>query len=146
MKFSIDSSGKIYDIGAIDRLRLVDLILMQEQTKALGREITMADVQVMKDNLAELEPEERAAHVDQLWIVAIGIFAARRIAGDNIGFEEAISFPITALKWLPEPSDRQAPTPDPTRARQGSGRAAKRAAPSPRKTATSAAPSTAASS
>lgn len=130
MKFAIGE--KIHDLADIDKVSLKDLLLLQQQTAESGRMLTMEDIRRMQADLNAIEDsKERGKHPDAIWLLAVGIWAARRLAGEDVTFLQAIDFPMSQLTFIKEPQDRKKP--DPTRARRASGRVGKAAAP-PRST------------
>jgi len=143
MKFRIGNDGPIYSVDAVDKLSLLDTLILQEQSEAMGRRIDAGVIEDLKKQLDELpNNRERGRHPASLWMVAVGIFAARRVAGERISFEEAIDFPLADLQWLPDPQDRKPKKSDPTQGRPASGPAGKRRAGANSTTRTSSSPST----
>jgi hypothetical protein len=140
MKFTIE--GRVYNAADLDLVSLKDILLLAQQTRDLGRPLTWGELGAMSQALDGLASDaERERHPDAPWILAVTIWATRRIAGEDLSFGDAIDFPMRELKFLPEPQDRKAPV-NPTKARTGSVRAAKSrpavaAAPEPGSTPTS---------
>jgi hypothetical protein len=132
MRFTIGDS-KVYRLSAIDDLTLAMLLELEVETAELGRKITVGDVYAMNEELEACKTDdERKRHPNAAWMLAICIWATRRLSGENITFGEAISFPMRDLTYLPEPADKKPPA-DPTRsAHRGSGAAAARDAAKPR--------------
>lgn len=125
MKFKL--YDKVYDGGALDELSLKLILQLEKETAEFGRPLNISDVQSMSNSVQALKTDaERAAHPDVMWLTAISIWAARKIAGDQVTFDQAIDFPLTALTILPEPQDHKQPDPTRARARKGSGPAVKR--------------------
>lgn len=125
MKFSI--KGKIYDVRVLDDLSLRHLLELQTQTKELGRELSAGEIQEMGEKLDQLPKDERKLHPDAPWVLAFTIWGSRRLAGENVTFEQAIDFPMRELTFLPEPEDRKAAAgPQKRPARNGGGAAAAR--------------------
>lgn len=126
--------GIDYPATAVDQLSLLDLILLQEQTKAIGRELTHASVEEMeaavnkiKHKDPQTQRELRARHPDMIWLIAIQLWATLRGAGQDVSFSEAIGIPLKDCEWRKEPGDDDDGAPvGPTRARPASGRAARR--------------------
>jgi hypothetical protein len=124
VRFQI-ADGPIYRFDAVERLTLKDYLLLEHQSEGLGRRITSNELETWQNEFAKLKTdEERKAYPNGAWLLAITLWAARRTGGDDISFDEAISFPMKDLRILPDPGDN-APPADPTRARRGSARAAK---------------------
>lgn len=127
--------GIDYPGTAVDELSLLDLIMLQEQTKALGRELTHADIEQMEATVNKIKHKDlptqrelRARHPDMVWLIAIQLWATLRGAGQDVTFSEAIAIPLKQCQWISEPGDDDGNggTVGPTRARPASGRAAKR--------------------
>jgi hypothetical protein len=125
-----------YPLKSVDELSLLDLLLLERETRDLGRPLTLSVISDMEKDVgaatmgkATVEERRRARqeHPDAPWLLAVSLWASRRAAGDKLTFEEAISFPLSELSFVREPGDPE-DTPaeaDPTRARPGSGRAGK---------------------
>lgn len=127
MKFKLHD--RTYDLGTLDRLSLVDILMMEKETRDFGNPLKWSDVlRIMAEVEALPTKAEVEAHPDILWMSAITIWASRRLAGDKVTFIEAIDFPMSDMTWIADPQDKKAPAgpTKPTRARPGSGRAAKR--------------------
>jgi hypothetical protein len=124
VKFKI--GDRIYDGTAIDQLSLKMLLELEQQTKDFGRTLTMNDIQAMSAELDGLKSDqERQAHPNGPWFLAVAIWAARKVAGEAVSFSEAIDFPLKDLTFLAEPQDRKVAVGPKAQARKGSGRAAK---------------------
>lgn len=134
MKLAID--GKVYDAADLDQLSLRDILMFEKESADMGRPMSWADIGVISTRIDALKTKaEKEADPGIVWMTAVTIWASRRLAGENITFEQAVDFPMRSLTFLPEPQDRKAAG-NPTKARPGSGRAANRrpgpvAAPSP---------------
>jgi hypothetical protein len=131
----------LYDGANLDRLSLKDILLLENATEALGRPLKWHEIQQWTEELDRLAMaaahginkaardaamEERNRHPGNIWVMALVIWASRRLAGESISFEDAIDFPMADLEFLPDPKDERAA--NPTKARptpKGSGRAAK---------------------
>ncbi len=125
MKFKLGS--KVYDAASIEDLSLKFILMLERETADLGRPMRWADITAMVDSLGAIEDhEERGRHPDAPWVLAVTIWAARRNAGEDLTFGEAIDFPLSGLTFLHDPQDRKEPKSDPRKARpgKGSGRAA----------------------
>ena len=127
MKFKI---GPVtYDMSSLDLLSLKDILLLEKETAELGNPLRWSDIQRMAQDAADMKTDaERQANPDGMWVLAFTIWASRRVAGETLAFGDAIDFPMRDLTWIEEPQDRKKPA-GPTKARPGSGRAAKRLAP-----------------
>lgn len=127
MKLKIGET--LYSVTAIDDLHLKTLLQLEQQTADFGHPMNANDIRIMSDRMRTLTTdEERAADPDVLWLTAVVIWASRKIAGDDVTFDEAVDFPISDLSYIAEPRDHK---PDPTKPRKppkGSGGAGKRPA------------------
>ncbi len=113
MRFMLD--GKIYSGVAVEDLSLRALLDLERESAELGRTIRTHDIETISDALAEcVTDEERSAHPDGPWLLAITIWAARRLAGDGLSFADAIDFPLSKIQFLPDPEDHKRPA-NPTR-------------------------------
>lgn len=129
MKIKI--GDQIYDAAALDELSLKTLLQLQRETADFGHPLNAADIQRISVELAALPDDQaRAQHPDALWLTAVTIWAARKLAGEQVTFEDAIDFPLSSLTYLPDPQDRVGP--QKPRPRKGSGADGKH----PRKSAT----------
>jgi hypothetical protein len=124
VKFKI--GDRVYDGTAIDQLSLKMLLELEQQTKDFGRTLTMNDIQSMSAELDGLKSDqERQAHPNGPWFLAVAIWAARKLAGEAVTFSEAIDFPLKDLTFLAEPQDHKVAVGPKAQARKGSDRAAK---------------------
>ncbi len=139
MKFKLHE--RTYDLATLDRLSLLDILMMEKETRELGNPLKWSDVLRIVAEVEAMQPAKGASaaevekakakvaeHPDILWMSAITIWSSRRIAGEKVTFVEAIDFPQSDLIWVPDPQDHKEsarPT-KPARARAGSGRATKR--------------------
>jgi hypothetical protein len=134
-----------YNGAALDQLSLKDILLLEKGTAELGRPLKWGEIEQWTtelDRLVAIQADEtrtalvreKAAkehqdHPGAMWVMALVIWASRRLAGESISFEEAISFPVRDLQWVAEPANRASRrAANPTKARpatpKGSGRAA----------------------
>ena len=140
MRFMIGTTT--YSAADLDRLALKDILLLEQQTADLGHALKWATVErwtTELDALAKIAVDkskpkaareaamaERNDHPGHLWVMALVIWASRRLAGEPITFVEAVDFPIGDLTFLPEPEDHKSANPTKARApRKGSARAGK---------------------
>jgi len=123
VKFSI--AGTVYDVADLDRVTLKDILLFESQTAAMGRKLTWVEVGDMAAHIDSLKSEKaKESDPAAIWLTAVAIWAARRLAGEDVTFADALDFEMRDLRFIAEPEDRKAPI-HPTKARPGSGRAAK---------------------
>lgn len=121
MKFKI--RDQTYDGATLDDLTLKMVLQLEKETREFGRLIRLADVQAMAEELDKLKTNtERGNHPDTPWVLAVTIWASRRLAGESVTFEEAIDFPMGELTFLKQPLDHLEPAnPTRSRPRKGSG-------------------------
>ncbi len=99
MRFQIE--GRQYDINAINRASLTDLLNLKKHTG-----LTLAEVQEGHAKLQSFtDPQEAMSDTDALMALGAAIWLARWKAGDKLGFEEACDFPLAELVILPDPGD-----------------------------------------
>lgn len=125
MRFKLD--GKVYSTASLDEISLRDLVLFNTQAEEIGLTRKWSDVERVAHELETLPAKEADLHPEKLLVIAVTIWASRRLAGDQLTFGEAIDFPTSHLEWLPEPEDRK----------PGKGKGAKKA-PAKKSTRTSA--------
>lgn len=122
MRFKI--GDKTYAGDAMDKLSLWQLLQLEQQTKALGHPLTMAEVQRISAEIDALKTEqEKQNHPDAPWMLAVTIWTTRNLAGEELEFSAAINFPLKELVFLPDPQDHKSKA-NPTKARKVSGQPA----------------------
>lgn len=128
MKFKL--GDRTYDVATTDALTLKMVLQLEKETTDFGHTIRFADIKAMTEELDACKTdEERANHPLTMWVLAVTIWSARRLAGDTVTFDQAVDIPFNQITFLPEPSDQLRPAnPTKGRPRKGSGPAAKRAA------------------
>jgi hypothetical protein len=122
MRFKLQ--GRTYQATAVfDRVPLRDLLALELELETLGRPMKWSEVRLLVYRISQLDDAQDDP--DFLWFLGLLVWGTRRIAGEQLTFEESIDFPLGELEMLPEPEDRKgSKKPDPRRARPGSGRAA----------------------
>jgi hypothetical protein len=124
MKFKIGTVT--YDAASIDMVTLKDILLLEKETGELGHPLRWSDVKLMAEEMAALKTDkQREDHPDSIWMLAITIWASRRVAGELLTFGDAVDFSMSDLTFIDDPQDHKAPA-RPTKARVGSARAANR--------------------
>lgn len=128
------SGGRIYEITAIDEITPRDLITFpRDAAEVRGSAIAWADVERYAAEIDGLPDDEKEAHPEFGFVMAVTIWSSRKAAGDKITFGECLDEPFVMLE---DPEDHQ-PGKSPARkgkkkaSPKGSGRVAKQAAPSP---------------
>lgn len=85
---------------------------------ALQRELTLtnisscktwADVRAMADEYQRMPVEERGNHPEFLFLLSLYVWAARVSAGERIDLLDAVDVPISQIRFVAEPHDRQEP-------------------------------------
>jgi hypothetical protein len=130
VEFKID--GKTYTTAGLDEITLKDVLRFDTQAAALGLGITWKDVERINQEFAELTAEEADNHPQAVLMVALTIWASRRVAGDDVSLDEAIDIPLSSIDFGTPPEEPARPTqPRKAGAKKGaqkSGNPAKRAA------------------
>lgn len=98
---------QVYNTAALDELSLLDIVMFDSQAIGMGADFRWADLEQAALELDGLSEREAERHPRKLLVIAVTIWAARRIAGEAISFEQAIDFPANQLQMLPEPGDRK---------------------------------------
>jgi glutathione S-transferase len=123
----IQIGDTVYPVKSPDDLSVLDLLMLEQESAAVGRKLTMPVLKGMQESIdaavaSERTPaarkQAREEHPESLWMFAITIWASRRAAGEHITFADAISFPMRELTPIPEPGDEVADEVDPTRAQR----------------------------
>lgn len=102
--------GKTYSaVGPADMTVKMHLELEQE-TADFGRRITLAEFERMSAEYNEHLKLDGAPmlHPSYLWLMGIAVWAAKKMAGEDVTFADAIDFSPTDLKAIPEPQDHKA--------------------------------------
>lgn len=128
MKFKL--GDRTYDVATTDALTLKMALELEKETTDFGHTIRFGDIEAMTEELDACKTEdERRKHPLTMWVLAVTIWSARRLAGDTVTFDQAVDIPFNQITFLPDPSDHPRPAnPTKGRPRKGSGPAAKRAA------------------
>jgi hypothetical protein len=107
VRFKID--GKTYDTASVDQISLRDVVLFNSQAADMGLPATWADIERAAGEMADM-PEGSAPHPDSLLMFAVTVWAARRIAGDDVTLEQALDVPMSSIEIVEArkvPKDRQ---------------------------------------
>lgn len=107
VRFKIN--GKTYDTGSVDQISLRDVVLFNRQSADMGLGVTWADVERISTEMAELTDKD-APHPESLVMFGVTVWAARRIAGDDVTLEEALDVPMASIEIVEArktPKDRQ---------------------------------------
>lgn len=107
VRFKIN--GKTYDTATVDEISLRDVVLFNRQAADVGLDVKWADVERISNEMAELGDTD-VPHPDALVMFAVTIWAARRVAGDDVTLSEALDVPMKDIEFLEArkvPKDRQ---------------------------------------
>lgn len=118
-RFTIKGVGT-YETAALDKISLLDLMMFNQQAADLGMPYAWDEVEAIAHKLDDIvqwegagsDPATKPPEVsrrDEVLLLAVTVWASRRIAGDQVSFAEAINFPMTDYDMLPDPQDRKAP-------------------------------------
>lgn len=101
MKLRIE--GNEYRLSALEDMGLLDLLKIKQQT---GK--TLEDIKAAGDRMRELGADAGDAVLsDEDLLIAFGImvWVARRKAGEDITFEQAVDVPFRNLEFIAELGD-----------------------------------------
>ncbi len=99
--------AKVYSQPSMDDINLRDLLRFDVEVAELGLSKTWGDVERIQSELDGLGEDARAAHPERLFMVAAMVWLARRTAGEDVSFSEAVDIRIEDVTLIPEPEDRQ---------------------------------------
>jgi hypothetical protein len=123
--------GNVYQAATIDTLSIKHALQFDRECREHGYPLTWRDVERVRAEMSVLATDdERQEHPDALLLTAVTVWASRIAAGDAVTFDEVISAPLGSMRFILDADElaaskgEKAATPDPHRARPGSGRAA----------------------
>lgn len=98
---------KKYPAASVSDLSLKRALELQAElvTTGISSARSWADVQALMESFVSLSVEERAAHPEALFLTALTIWAARVGAGEDLTLLDACNVPLSAVKWIAEPTD-----------------------------------------
>lgn len=111
MRFKLE--GRTYNVATVDRLSLRDLLMLEKETAELGQPMKWSDLKrIVNDTVAAIGAKDEGFEDrdDFPWFLGIIIWAARRDAGEELTFSEAVDFPLADFEFLPEPEDHKVAT------------------------------------
>jgi len=127
MRIKLD--GKVYELEAITKLTLADILRFNREATAGAWGITWEDLESQLPAIAALPEQERKQHPLFYWYFGVTIWRAMKDAGETLTFESAFDrIPMLdsdRLEIVAEPQDRKPPTKGPRKPRptpKGSGR------------------------
>lgn len=103
---------KVYSTAALDEISLKDLMLFNTQAADMGLTERWSDVERISQEMANMTEAEAETHPGKMLMVGVTVWAARRIAGEQVTFDEAVSIPVGSIVFLPATEDRK---PGPTK-------------------------------
>lgn len=98
---------KVYSPAGLDEISLKDLVLFNTQAEQMGLSARWSDVEQAGQEMAELSEADAERHPNKMLVIAVTIWIARRGAGEDLSFGEAIDFPMSAITFLADPEDRK---------------------------------------
>jgi len=124
--------GKTYSTIGVGDMTVKMLLELEQETADFGRRITLAEFERMNAEYGEHLKLGGSAvvHPAYFWLMGIAVWAARKMAGEDVTFSEAIDFAPDEIKEIPAPRDHQ-----PKTARKAAAKSAPRKARSAKKAA-----------
>lgn len=126
---------KVYEFATANDITLRDLLLVEKETREMGRTLHMGEVVRLGELFQKLSQDEARTHEEAGWMLAVTIWMSMvkdlRDHGDyttQVPFAQAIDFKFTEFSPIQDPADHQAaakPDPQKRAPRKGSGQAAK---------------------
>ncbi len=99
--------SRVYAQPNMDDINLRDLLRFDVEVAELGLAKTWGDVERIQADLDGMDEDGRARHPERLFMVAAMVWLARRAAGEDVSFSEAVDIRIEDVTLIPEPEDRQ---------------------------------------
>lgn len=97
----------IYNTASLDELSLKDIVLFDSQAAEIGLDARWSDLEQAATDMAAMTGDEADRHPRKILVIAVTIWAARRMAGEQIKFGDAIDFPANSMRLLPEAGDKK---------------------------------------
>lgn len=101
--------SRVYAQPNMDDINLRDLLRFDVEVAELGLAKTWGDVERIQGDLDGMDEDARARHPERLFMVAAMVWLARRTAGEDVTFSEAVDIRIEDVAVLPDPEDRKPP-------------------------------------
>lgn len=117
-RFRIGDDPTVYTLAAVNEPSLRDLLALKAELVELGITETWQDIVDATDEMQRMK-ERSDEHPLSLLVFAISIWTARRNAGDDVRFADAIDIKMSQIKWLTVPGDRKAAKASPGKPRSG---------------------------
>jgi hypothetical protein len=112
-RFSLN--GKVYTTSAIDEVSLKDLVRFNTEAADMGLRERWNDIERVATEMDAMTPKEAEQHPDKLLVTAVTIWVARRVAGEDLSFGDAIDLPLSKITWIPDPEDKKPVKANPTK-------------------------------
>lgn len=106
-RFRIGDDPRIYSLAAVNEPSLRDLLSLKAELVELGITETWQDITAATEEMQSMG-DNSDGHPLSLLVFAISIWAARRNAGDDVRFADAVDIKMSSIKWLTPPADRKA--------------------------------------
>lgn len=103
----IKVNDKVYSSRTLDEISLKDLIRFNTEAAELGIPERWADIEQMVGEIDQLTEAEAAKHPGKLLLIGVMLWVARRAAGEDVTFAEAVDVPLAQVDFLPDPEDRK---------------------------------------
>lgn len=101
--------SRVYAQPNMDDINLRDLLRFDVEVAELGLAKAWGDVERIQGDLDGMDEDARARHPERLFMVAAMVWLARRTAGEDVTFSEAVDIRIEDVTLLPDPEDRKPP-------------------------------------
>jgi len=86
--------SRVYAQPNMDDINLRDLLRFDVEVAELGLAKTWGDVERIQADLDGMDEDGRARHPERLFMVAAMVWLARRTAGEDVTFSEAVDIRI----------------------------------------------------
>ncbi len=107
----IEIDGRRYPVKRIEDLELRHVAQLQYELGSgafdgITSLRTLADIKAALGGWGTLSKAERAEHPDGIFLTCFTVWAARRLAGEDLTLMEAISVPAASIRMVAEPGDK----------------------------------------
>lgn len=94
--------GTTYDTATVDQISLRDVVTFNAQAAEIGLGVTWNDVERISSEMAGMKKSDDP-HPEALVMFAVTVWAARRIAGEDISLGEALDVPMVDIEVIEAP-------------------------------------------
>lgn len=107
----IEIEGRTYHGVDVSQLSLRNTLTLQRELAATGISSarTWEEVQGLIREFSALPEAERGSHPEGLFLTALTIWAARVSAGEDLSLLDAVDVPLSAVRFIAEPTDHKVP-------------------------------------